>query len=415
MDRNIVYPGGIPLDTDLLAGNRNAMVAIGALVRATLGTSVVVDGLEVEPTTPAGLSVRVAPGSITALSVVDQNAYGSMAAIADAPLMKMGINTAPVTFNLSAPGTAGQSVVYLIQAAFQESDVDPVVLPYYNAANPEQPYLGPNNSGAALATRRRQSVQLQLKAGAPATTGSQVPPPVDAGWTALALILIANGQSTVLSGHIAPVPTGATLAYKLPSLRPGFATIASFGASGAFAVPAGVTRVKVTVIGGGGAGGMHATLPAGGGGAGGRAVKVVSGLTPGASVPVTVGAAGAAPASPADGGAGGTSSFGSYVSATGGAGGMGGSAPAVCAGAAGGSGVGGDVNFSGSYGTDAVVAAGRGGDGGGPGAGRGSTGLIAAVGATGWGGGGGGGGGTPGGGSGAPGGAGGAGLVMVEY
>jgi hypothetical protein len=416
MDRNIVYPGGIPLDTDLLASNRNAMIAVGALIRATLGTAAVIDGLEVQPTTPAGLAVSVAPGSITALSVVDQNAYGSMAAVAGAPLMKMGINTTPVSFGLAAPSASGQSVVYLIQATFQEADVDPVVLPYYNAADPQQPYLGPDNSGAALATRRRQSVQLQLKAGAPATTGTQLPPPVDAGWTALALILVSYGQTEVTAGHITAVPTGAVLPYKLPMLRPGFSTIATFVVSGNFVVPAGVSRVKVTVIGGGGAGGTHATLPAAGGGAGGQAVKIVAGLVPGASIAVTVGTAGAASATPADGGAGGTSSFGSLVSATGGSGGMGGSAALVCAGAAGGGGVGGDINFGGAYGTDAIVQAGRGGDGGGPGGGRGSTGLIPAVGAPGWGGGGGGGGASaPGGGTGAQGGAGGAGLVVVEY
>ena len=107
MDRNIVYPGGIPLDTDLLATNRNAMVALGALISATLGSSTVIDGLAVVPSVPAGLSVAVQPGSITQLSVVDQNAYGSLPAQSGAPLMKMGVNLAPVTFNLTAPTTAG--------------------------------------------------------------------------------------------------------------------------------------------------------------------------------------------------------------------------------------------------------------------------------------------------------------------
>jgi hypothetical protein len=38
MDRQIVYPGAIPLDTDFLSTNRNTLVAISALTRATLGT-----------------------------------------------------------------------------------------------------------------------------------------------------------------------------------------------------------------------------------------------------------------------------------------------------------------------------------------------------------------------------------------
>ena len=65
MDRNIVYPGSIPLDTDLLNINRNNMVALGYLAQAVLGTSIVVDGLACAPTTPASLTVVVGPGSIT--------------------------------------------------------------------------------------------------------------------------------------------------------------------------------------------------------------------------------------------------------------------------------------------------------------------------------------------------------------
>jgi hypothetical protein len=37
MDRNIVYPGSIPLDTDLLSVNRNTMIGLGFLARAILG------------------------------------------------------------------------------------------------------------------------------------------------------------------------------------------------------------------------------------------------------------------------------------------------------------------------------------------------------------------------------------------
>jgi hypothetical protein len=354
------------------------------------------------------MAVTVASGSITQLSVIDQVDYGAVGADST-PLMKMGVNPAPVSFTLAAPATAGESVIYLIQAVFGENDDAATVLPYFNAANPAVPYLGPNNTGAGQVTRRRQSVQLQLKVGAAAVTGTQVAPPVDAGWVGLASILVSAGQSSVVAGNITALASGAPLAFKLPALRPGFSAISSFTTSGSFVVPGGVTRAKVTVIGGGGAGGMHTTQPGGGGGAGGKAVKIVSGLVPGTSVSVTVGAGGAAPGSPGFGGNGATSSFGGYVSATGGSGGMGGSSGAVSAGGSGGSGVGGDVNFAGSYGTDGDNAAGRGGDGGGPGGGRGSTGTITAPAALGYGGGGGGGG------SAAQGASGVAGVVIVEY
>ena len=112
-------------------------------------------------------------------------------------------------------------------------------------------------------------------------------------------------------------------------------------------VPDGVTKARVTVVGGGGGGGgTSPSLPMGyGGGAGGVGVKMVA-LTPGSVVTITVGAAGTA-ASNAAGGAGGTSSFGSEVTCTGGAGGT----RAVQAGgissSTNGTSTGGDINLQG--------------------------------------------------------------------
>lgn len=190
MDRNIVYPGSIPLDTDLLATNRNAMIAVGALAQATLGTVPIIDGMLISPCVPASMSVVCSPGVITQFTNVDQNAYGSLAADTADGLVKMGINLAAVTFGIVAPITSGQAMNYLIEASFLESDVNPVVLPYYNAANPAAPYLGPNNTGVAQATQRIQRVQFQVKAGAPATVGSQATPSVDAGWSGLAVVTV---------------------------------------------------------------------------------------------------------------------------------------------------------------------------------------------------------------------------------
>ena len=416
MDRSIVYPGAIPLDTDLLNVNRNAMVAIGALAQAVLGTTTVFDGLAVSPTTPASMQIVVGPGSITQLTTVDQNAYGSLAADTSDALVKIGVNLTSSTFTLAAPTTTGQSMAFLLEASFLESDTNPVVLPYYNAANPAVPYLGPANAGAAQNTQRIQRVQFQIKAGTPATTGSQVTPSVDAGWSGLAVVTVAYGQSTITSANIASYALAPVIPFKLPSLRPGFSSIQAFTSSCNFTIPAGVSRVKVTVTGGGGAGGSSTVAPAGGGGAAGSAIAIISSLTPGTVIPVTVGAGGAA-SSGSTGGSGGTSSFGTYVSATGGAGGTGGTSYGPMAGGAGGSGVGGNVNFNGSYGTDCVLSAARGGDGGGPGSGRGTTGALPAFAGQGYGGGGGGGGSnsTVGAGAGALGGTGASGVVIVEY
>lgn len=321
MDRNLVYPGSIPLDTDLLNVNRNCMVALGYLAQALLGPGPVVDGLACSPTAPASMTVSVGPGSICLLSVVDTLAYGSLPADATDPLVKMGINLTSSSFTLTAPGTSGQAVNYLIQAALQESDTNPVVLPYYNAANPAQPYSGPNNAGVAQNTSRIQRVQLQAKSGAPATAGSQTTPPVDNGWVGLYVVTVAYGQTAITATSIAQFPTAPFLSWKLPALRPGFATgVQAFTTSGTFTVPSGVTQVEVEIWGGGaGSYASVAGISSGGGSGGGYARKRVTGVLPGQTVSVTVGAGGApgltSGASPT---AGATSSFGTYVSATGG-------------------------------------------------------------------------------------------------
>lgn len=364
MDRILVYPGGIPLDTDLLNTNRDSMVAVGYLAQAILGTDTVVDGLVCSPTTPASLSITVGPGSIIQLSVIDTVAYGSLPADPVDPLVKQGINLASTSFTLTAPTTSGQAINYLVQASLLEGDTNPVVLPYYNAANPAQPYSGPNNAGVAQNTLRIQRVQLQLKAGAPANAGFQVTPPVDNGWVGLYVITLAYGQTAITLSSINKLLTAPFLNWKLPALRPGFASgVGTYTSSGTFTVPTGVTQVEVEVWGGGSGSYASVRVPGGGGFAsgggsgGGYARKRVTGLVAGQTIPITIGSGGIA-GTTAGGtpSAGGSSSFGTYVSATGGtlndlansADPRNGATPA-------GHGVGGDTNLTGSAGQGAML------------------------------------------------------------
>jgi len=392
MDRNLVYPGSIPLDSDLLSLNRNTMVALGALAQAVLGTGTVVDGLACVPTTPASLAVSVGPGTIAQLSVVDTLAFGSLPSGTE-PLVKLGINLAATTLALTAPATAGQSINYLIQAALQESDASPVVLPYYNAANPALPFSGPANSGTAQYTQRIQRAQLQLKAGAPAITGTQATPPVDSGWVGLHVVTVAHGQVSVSAGNIATHAAAPFLAWKLPQLRPGFGSgVQTFAANGAFTVPPGVTQVEVEAWGGGA--GSFASLsgtPSGGAAGGGYVRKRVTGLAPGQAVAVTVGAGGSAGSTGVAPAAGGTTSFGAFCSASGGQlNGLATLAAPYHGGTPGGTGSGGDLNLAGSEGNVGITI--NGGMGGGAphgggmrnaGAGAGNPGLAPGGGASG--------------------------------
>jgi len=358
MDRNIVYPGAIPLDTDLLSINRNTMIALGFLMRATLGTGIVVDGLACTPTIPTSMSVQVMPGSLIQMSVVDATSYGSLSADTTDPLIKMGINLTPQYFELQAPVNSGYAVDYLIQACLQESDQDLIVLPYYNAANPSQPYSGPANSGLPQATLRSQSVQFLLKSGVPSSAGTQLTPAADQGWVGLYMITASYGQTTIVSGNITTLPTAPFITWKLPDLHPGFGSgVQSFQSSDTFIVPLGVSQIEVELWGGGsGSYASISTSPSGGGSGGGYARKLIQGVLPGQIISVAVGNGGVAgttggiPAGP-----GGTTSFGQYVSATGGSLNYLASAGSPMYGATpSGTGINGDVNLSGSAGQDGI-------------------------------------------------------------
>jgi len=211
MDRGLLYPGQIPLETDLLFAQKSSMIGLSKLAAAMLGTSTVVNGLSVVPNSPAALNVLVNPGEIYALANIDGTAYSSIAADTTHQILKQGISLDQVTLACAAPGTAGFSINYLIQATFSEVDNTPVALPYYNASNPSLAYSGPNNSGTAQNTRRAGTVVLSAKPGTAATTGTQTTPAPDAGYVGLAVVTVANGQSTITSGNITTYSTLATM------------------------------------------------------------------------------------------------------------------------------------------------------------------------------------------------------------
>lgn len=201
-DRVTTYAGQIPLETDILRAGKFAMMGIAKLAAAMLGTATVVNGLACVPTGPASLTVNINPGEIYSLVNVDSTAHSSVAADTAHQIMKQGILLDVLNLSCPAPGTGGQSINYLIQATYQDSDVDLVALPYYNASNPTQAWSGPNNSGTAQAATRKGIITISAKAGTAATTGSQVTPAADAGYTGLWVVTVANGQTQITAPNI---------------------------------------------------------------------------------------------------------------------------------------------------------------------------------------------------------------------
>lgn len=153
--------------------------------------------------------------------------------------------------------------------------------------------LGAANGGTGLSTIPLNNVVLgngtsAVQTVAPGTAGN---------------VLTSNG--TTWSSSAATGTTGPRAQY--------FTTVAT---GQTFTIPAGITNLKVTVVGGGGGSGASGSFncgpnqPGGSGGAGASAVQWLVGLTPGNTLTVAVGAAGSA-GSGGSGGSGGTSSVAS--------------------------------------------------------------------------------------------------------
>jgi hypothetical protein len=101
---------------------------------------------------------------------------------------------------------------------------------------------------------------------------------------------IVAGTGISISGG-----TGAVTVTNTASSLPGSQGQA-FTSSGTFTIPAGITALKITVVGGGGGGNggwglfQDPDIGGGGGGGGGTAISYLTGLTPGNTLAVTIGA-----------------------------------------------------------------------------------------------------------------------------
>ncbi|WP_439398741.1 hypothetical protein ACRQ5Q_15230 [Bradyrhizobium sp. PMVTL-01] len=206
MDRAIVYPGQLPQDTDILDTNLFALIGQAFQNQAVLGVNTVVSGLTCTPTAPASLVVNIGVGSIYQMQPTDGSAYGSLGTNSN-NIVKQGILPVAQSLTITPPGTTGYSQVYLVQVQLVDTDTGAQVLNYYNSSNPGQPFSGPANSGQAQFTTRSCKCVVALKAGVPATTGTQAAPAPDSGFLGLYTITVPNGATQITTGNITLLAT----------------------------------------------------------------------------------------------------------------------------------------------------------------------------------------------------------------
>ncbi len=206
MNRRIVYTAQIPLSADFLQAQKDALQALCQLahdVMAGSGTPALLAGLACSPTDPASMTVNFGPGSVYQRGALDGAAFGSLPADPTVVLQQGYSTTTQNLGGLVAPATAGQSIDYLVQVQFRQVDERPLILPYYNSANPQVPLVGPGGDGTPQSTDRTGALAVQVLAGPAAPSGSQTTPAVVAGWIPAYVITVAYGQTTLGSGNIA--------------------------------------------------------------------------------------------------------------------------------------------------------------------------------------------------------------------
>ncbi len=206
MDRIINYVGSIPLAEDFMNAQRNAVIGIGHALAAAYGQyEVVANGFV--PSAGSGLAFNIGRGSLLYPYAVDSSAYGVLTADPSIIIMQ-AISKADVTINCIADGAN-----YVLAVSGDMSDDTPLVLDFYNAANPAQTFAGPNNSNLALPTRRPVIAALMLYPAASVPTG----------WIPLFDIQVPVGTSQV-DMTMLRIDTSAPFFQTIPELQAAQAT-----------------------------------------------------------------------------------------------------------------------------------------------------------------------------------------------
>jgi hypothetical protein len=209
MDRSIIYAGQIPYERDLLSTNRYALVGVGKLAEALLGTisQPVVSGFAatVSGTT---MTLTLGKGQIYHPTIVDSVAYTTALGTDSNYLIKQGVKWSDTTLTIASVSGVGQERVDVVQAVFQEVDDDDTLLSYFNAADPSVPLQGVGGNNAQQPRRRTGEVVLSVVEGTEANAGAATAPAI----TGLGIYTIRSLSAT--SSLAMTATAGATGVYQ---------------------------------------------------------------------------------------------------------------------------------------------------------------------------------------------------------
>ena len=261
MDRVQNYNLQTPLTADDLNKERDyTAIALGKIVSALLGQGTVVSDLAATAVASTTVpTLQLSDGQLYELATLDPTAFGSLPVNSfpsTANVMKQGLLLASRgdanTFELTPPGTSGESIIYLLEAQYADLDTDTQTITFYNVSDPTNP------TTATQPRVREGTISFVLKAGI--ASSSPTAPSADAGYVPLYNIEVAYGQ-TVLSQSDITVASGAPfLSQKLFGLMNGSGNlnVDALTASGLITANDGIDVTAGVITAGGGL-----TIPSG--------------------------------------------------------------------------------------------------------------------------------------------------------
>jgi hypothetical protein len=208
VDRVEVYQNELLLNQDILNTNKDAMIGLAKLTDCIIGNVTSLNNLPCVQNSPPALNVLVGPGEIYQYLATDATTYGTLPADPNL-IQKQGILLDQVTLACPAPATVGFSVDYLIQVTLTEQDINGLSRAFYNSSNPATPIFTFVNQ------TRNDLCNVQVKAGTPAATGTQVPPAPDSGFIGAYVVTVAHGQTTIINSDISVYPNAPFIVEKL--------------------------------------------------------------------------------------------------------------------------------------------------------------------------------------------------------
>lgn len=143
---------------------------------STSNTNGLISGLTVSY--PGANTLQVNPGALYKTQTLSETE--------GTPVIKQGLVLAAQQFTVVQPSTGGHSINYLIQGRYKD-------LTAVNMPSSTLPYLDENNPFLACLLLNGE-LELQLKNGSSAPTGSQSTPTPDPGWTPLYVATFTFGQ-----------------------------------------------------------------------------------------------------------------------------------------------------------------------------------------------------------------------------